>query len=187
MNLTALISQYGYFALFLGTLLEGETVLVLAGISAYQGYLQLHWVMLVALLGGFLGDQIYFWIGRRHGSWVLSRYPRLLPVFDRANVLIERYHEVLIVGIRFLYGLRTVGPMALGMSGVLAWRFMLFNFLGAVLWATGIGSAAYLFGNALALLIHDLEKAEQTLLIVVLLAGIVIWAWRRYKFKKKFK
>ncbi len=187
MNVAALISQYGYLALFAGALLEGETGLILAGFAAHQGYLQLHWVILVALAGGFLGDQFYFWMGRRHGAWVLSNFTGLVPVFERANVLIERYHEMLIVGIRFLYGLRTVGPMALGMSKVLAWRFMAFNFLGAIIWAMGIGGAGYLFGNALALFMQDFKKMEQTLLIVILLAGVAVWGWRRYKFHKKFK
>ncbi len=187
MNVAELISHYGYFALFAGALLEGETVLILAGFAAHQGYLQLHWVMLVAMLGGFLGDQFYFWMGRRHGAWVLSHFPRLIPVFERANMLVERYHEVLIVGIRFLYGLRTVGPMALGMSVVQAWRFMVFNLLGAAIWAVVIGGAGYLFGNALALFMQDIKKLEQTLLVVILLAGFAIWGWRRHKFRQKFK
>lgn len=187
MNLAALISQYGYLALFAGALLEGETVLILAGFAAHQGYLQLHWVMLVAMLGGFTGDQLYFWLGRRHGDWVLSRFPRLVPVFERASVLIARYHEVLIVGIRFLYGLRTVGPIALGMSSVLPWRFLIFNALGALIWAVAIGGAGYLFGNVLELFLADVTKMEQTLLIVILLSGFAIWGWRRYKFRRKFR
>lgn len=186
-TLSGLVAQYGYAAVFVGTLLEGETMLVLAGFAAQQGYLQLHWVILIALLGGFLGDQCYFWLGRRHGSWVLSHFPRLVPVFGRANQLIERYHEVLIVGIRFLYGLRTVGPMALGMSAVLAWRFVLFNALGAVIWAIAIGSAGYLFGQALTLLLNDLKKLEELLLLVILFGGVAVWGWRRWRFRKKFR
>ncbi len=181
-----LVAQYGYAAVFVGTLLEGETILVLAGFAAQQGYLQLQWVILIALVGGFLGDQCYFWLGRRHGSWVLTRFPRLVPVFERANQLIERYHEVLIVGIRFLYGLRTVGPMALGMSAVLAWRFMVFNALGAVIWAIGIGSAGYLFGEALTLLLNDLKKLEELLLFAILIGGVGVWGWRRWRFGRKY-
>lgn len=187
MSIADLIAQYGYVALFVGTLLEGETWLILAGFAAHQGYLQLHWVMLIALVGGFSGDQIYFWLGRRHGGWVQQRFPRLIPVFERTNLLMERYHEVLIVGIRFLYGLRTVGPMAMGMSAVPAWRFALFNSLGAAIWAVGIGGAGYLFGQALELLMHDLKKAEEAILVFILFAAFCIWGWRRYKFKSKFK
>jgi membrane protein DedA with SNARE-associated domain len=186
MTLSGLVAQYGYAAVFVGTLLEGETLLVLAGFAAQQGYMQLHWVIVIAMFGGFIGDQCYFWLGRRHGPWVLSHFPRLVPVFDRANVLIERYHEVIIVGIRFLYGLRTVGPMALGMSEVLAWRFILFNALGAVIWAIAIGSAGYLFGQALALLLDDVEQLEEWLLIAILCGGAAVWGWRRWKFRKKF-
>ena len=118
---------------------------------------------------------------------MLSRFPRLIPVFERANVLIERYHEVLIVGIRFLYGLRTVGPMALGMSSVPWWRFVLFNALGAAVWASGIGWAGYLFGQAMELFLDDFKKLEELLLIAMLFAGLCVWAWRRYKFRNKFK
>jgi len=185
-SLSGLIADYGYVALFVGTLLEGETVLILAGFAAHQGYLQLHWVIGIALLGGFLGDQIYFWLGRRHGVWVLSRFPRLAPVFARTYALIERYHEVLIVGIRFLYGLRTVGPLAFGMSAVLTWRFMLFNALGATIWAIGIGGAGYLFGQAMELWLYDLKRVEEALLFAILLGSLVIWGWRRWKFRRKF-
>jgi len=162
-------------------------MLILAGFAAHQGYLQLHWVILIALAGGFLGDQGYFWLGRRHGAWVLARYPRLLPVFERANTMIARYHEVLIVGVRFMYGLRTVGPIALGMSAVPGWRFVFFNLLGAALWAAGIGYAGFLFGQALELFLQDFKKFAQGLLIALLVAGLVVWGWRRYKFRKQFK
>ncbi|MBI3479080.1 MAG: DedA family protein, partial [Nitrosomonadales bacterium] len=154
--------------------------------AAHQGYLQLHWVIAIAMLGGFLGDQIYFWLGRRHGEWVLSHVPRLAPVFERSYTLIERYHEVFIVGIRFLYGLRTVGPMAFGMSSVLAWRFMLFNALGATIWAIAIGGAGYLFGQVLELWLDDLRYIEEILLLAVLCGGLLFWSWRRWKFRKKF-
>ena len=185
MSLTGLIADYGYAALFAGTLLEGETVLILAGFAAHQGYLQLHWVILIALLGGFLGDQFYFWMGRWRGTWVLSRFPGLVPVYERANVLIERYHEVLIVGIRFLYGLRSVGPLAYGMSTLQPWRFMLFNALGAVIWAIGFGGAGYLFGQAMELWLHDLKRVEEALLFAILLVGMVFWIWRRRSFRRK--
>ena len=186
MSLSGLIANYGYAALFVGALLEGETLLILAGFAAHQGYLQLQWVIITALLGGFLGDQIYFWLGRRHGVWVRSRFPRLAPVLARTNALIERYHEVLIVGVRFLYGLRTVGPMAFGMSAVKAWRFMLFNALGATIWAVGIGGAGYLFGQALELWLHDLKRLEEVLLFAILFGGLIFWGWRRWKFRRQY-
>lgn len=187
MNFPALIAQYGYVALFFGCLLEGETLLILAGFAAHQGYLQLHWVILIAMTGGFLGDQIYFWLGRRHGAWVRCRFPKLGPVFVRADALIGRYHEALIVGIRFMYGLRTAGPMALGMSAVPGWRFVWFNALGAMIWAVVIGGTGFLFGHALEPLFEDFGRFEGVLLILMLIAGLAVGGWRRYQFSRKFK
>ncbi|MFA6971294.1 MAG: hypothetical protein WC208_07840 [Gallionella sp.] len=77
--------------------------------------------------------------------------------------------------------------MALGMSVVPAWRFVLFNALGAALWATGIGVAGFLFGQTMALFLADFKKLEETLLIAILFAGFGVWAWRCYKFRSKFK
>ena len=186
MDVAGLIEHYGYAALFVATILEGETVLILAGFAAYQGHMELHWVFLVAMLGGFLGDQFYFWMGKRHGGWVLSNFPKLIPAFERANVLIERYHELLIVGIRFMYGLRIVGPIALGMSSVPGWRFVRFNALGAMLWAILIGGVGYLFGKTVALFLNDMDRIEAVLLGVIVLAGVIVWSWRRWKFRRKY-
>jgi membrane protein DedA with SNARE-associated domain len=186
-SLAGLIADYGYVALFAGTLLEGETFLILAGFAAHQGYLQLHWVITIALLGGFLGDQFYFWLGRWRAAWVWSRFRRFSPVFDRANRLMDRYHEVLIVAIRFLYGLRTVGPMAFGMGKVPAWRFAFFNALGAAIWAVVIGGAGFLFGQAMKLWLHDLKRVEEALLFAILFVGLVFWAWRRRSFGRKYQ
>ena len=75
MNLPELIENYGYWVVFAGTLLEGESVLLLAGFSAYSGLLELHTVIGVATLGSFLGDQLWFLLGRTQGAKLLARFP----------------------------------------------------------------------------------------------------------------
>ncbi|HET7862826.1 MAG TPA: DedA family protein, partial [Burkholderiaceae bacterium] len=73
--LGTLIETHGYWVLALGCLLEGETVLVLAGFAAHRGYLDPAAVFGIAAAAGFCGDQVYFWLGRRHGPAVLTRWP----------------------------------------------------------------------------------------------------------------
>ena len=65
MTLTELVAQYGYLAVFAGAFLEGETVLILAGFAAHQGYLSFFWVVALAMCAGTLGDQTCFFLGRR--------------------------------------------------------------------------------------------------------------------------
>jgi membrane protein DedA with SNARE-associated domain len=64
MHIGELIEKYGYLALLVGTLLEGETVLVMSGYAAHRGYLHLPLVMLIAFVGSSVHDQSFFWVGR---------------------------------------------------------------------------------------------------------------------------
>jgi len=74
--LSEMIAKYGYLAVFVGTFFEGETILVLGGFAAHRGYLELPYVMLAAFVGTVLGDQLYYFIGRRWGVRLLEKRPR---------------------------------------------------------------------------------------------------------------
>ena len=75
MTLELLIENYGYLAILILTFFEGETIVILAGVAAHLGLLELQWVMLAALLGSFGGDQLWFYIGRRWGPQIIARRP----------------------------------------------------------------------------------------------------------------
>jgi len=173
-SLAHLLSEYGYFAVFVGSLLEGETILVLAGYAAHQGYLSLQLIMLIAFCAGWIGDQIYFFAGRRWGVALLRRLPRLQGPAQHVNRLLMRYHEGLIVGVRFMYGLRILGPIVIGTTEVPAWRFMTFNAIGAALWAATIPTLGYLFGEALQLLLVDVERYEALGLMAIVAVGVLL-------------
>ena len=180
MTVQQLIASYGYYAVFLGALLEGETLVVMAGFAAHRGYLELPWVMACAGAGGFLGDQFYFYLGRRHGDFVRNRIHFLEQHTGRVNRLLARYGVLVIVLMRFVYG-RIVGPALLGMSEVAAWRFALFNFCGAVLWAALIGGIGFLFGRSLEAVLPNLHRYEMLVLAALALVGAVLWAFNRMR------
>lgn len=171
-----LVEQYGYLAVFLGALLEGETVLLMGSFAAHRGLLELPWVLTLAVLGGFLGDQIFFFAGRRYGRAILSRFPSLARSSARVQSLLTRYDVAAIVSVRFIYGLRLAGPVLIGMSGVHPWRFFCFNLLGAVLWALAIGGAGYLLGAALEIFLGDMRLYEAVVAILIACVG-ALWLW----------
>ena len=181
MTLPDLVAQYGYAAVFVGSLLEGETILLLAGAAAQQGYLSVTGVVALAFCGGTLGDQILFAIGRRHGAALLARRPGLAARAEPVKAMIERNQNWLIVGVRFMYGLRLIGPLVIGMSAVPARRFVLLNLLGAAIWAPLVVGAGYLFGHALGWLLTGIERFEFIALgaFVVTMAGLVLWRRRQ--------
>ena len=185
MLLTQLLSQYGYLAVFVGSVLEGETVLILAGFAAQQGYLSFPIVVMLALCGGTLGDQFFFFLGRYYGASLLSRFPSLSVRAQPVNQLIQRYHASLIIGVRFMYGLRIVGPITIGMSNVAAWRFTLFNILGAAVWAMLIAGAGYLFGQPLQWMLKNIIQCEKLALLLAVVLAVVFGSVRWVRFHRR--
>lgn len=179
MDLGSLIETHGYWVLVIGCLLEGETILILAGYAAHRGYLDPLVVVALASAAGFVGDQFFFWIGRRHGSAVLARWPSVAAQNDRLQALMARYHAAVIIGIRFAYGLRIAGPMLLGMSAISAYRFALLNAVGAVLWACVIGGVGWAFGHAAEVLMGEIRNVEGWVLLGFVAIGGVVWWIRR--------
>jgi membrane protein DedA with SNARE-associated domain len=181
MDLAALIQNYGYLGVAFGAFLEGETVLILAGFAAHRGYLLLSTTILVATLASFLGDQFYFLLGRRYGITLLARFPSLRAPVERMNTLVQRYHTPLILSLRFLYGLRIAGPLAIGMSELPWLRFFILNLLSAALWAAIVAGAGYAFGQVLESLFSDLHRYEEMVIIVIAAAGLLVWLIKRHR------
>ena len=184
MSLESIIETYGYWAVLVGTFLEGETILVLGGFAAKSGYLALPWVIVAAFIGSLSGDQLYFYLGRRHSTAVLKRYPAWNYSIERVQNLMNRFNTPLILILRFLYGLRIVAPFAIGMSSVSAKRFILLNTLGAGVWALLVGVGGYLFGQALEILIGDVKHFELEIFALILAAGAMIWFIHFYRTRK---
>ncbi len=175
MDLEALIRVYGYAAVFCGTLVEGETVVVIAGFLSHRGYLHAPLVAVAAFIGSYLVDQFFFFIGRRQGRGFLRHRPRWQAGAVRAEALLERYGTWIILGFRFLYGFRTVTPFVIGMSRVPAARFAILNAASAAAWAVAFTTAGYLFGQVMETILGDLRRHEAWLLAALALAGIAVW------------
>ena len=185
MDFPALIDSYGYLAVLAGAFLEGETILALAGLAAVRGYLDLYTVIAIALIGGFAGDQFYFFLGRRNGARILARFPDAQAHAHRLDAMLARWHAPLIVAIRFMYGLRIVGPVLLGMGRVASWKFMLYNFIGAAIWAPLIAGLGYAFGSVVESFLANAEQYEMWLFAVVIAAGPAGFAFHRLRSRRR--
>lgn len=173
-----LIEQFGYPILFLGTMLEGETVLVLGGFAARRGYLDLPLVILFAFLGSLSGDQLWFYVGRWKGLPFLERRPHWAKHVARVRDLLARYEIPVLVGFRFLYGLRNPTPFVVGASGYSPLKFLGLNAIGAALWATAVGSLGYAFGHAFEALLGEVARYELWVFGAAALVAIVVLFWR---------
>ncbi|WP_426508301.1 DedA family protein [Serratia proteamaculans] len=182
-DLAHYITDYGYWALFIGCLAEGETITLLGGIAAHQGLLHLPWVIAVVALGGTLGDQILYFLGRRFGGKVISRMKSQEKRIDRARKLIARHPMLFVIGVRFMYGFRIIGPVLIGASKLPPSRFVPLNILGAILWATIFVLLGYFGGEAIARFISGFDKRLTSVLFCALVIAVILllrfW-WRRH-------
>jgi membrane protein DedA with SNARE-associated domain len=175
MTFDYLVSHYGYVALVVGTIFEGETILIAAGFAAHGGYLKLQWVVLAAFAGSLAGDQFYFFIGRLKGKAFLHRRPAWETKVERVLKLFDRYRTLVVLGFRFMYGLRTVTPFAFGLSGIGASRFFILNLIGALVWSVAVAFVGYLFGAAAKAVIVDAEKYKHQIILGILWVGGLVY------------
>ena len=174
-SLTELVQQYGYFAVAIGTFFEGETILLLGGFAAAREYLRIELVIVAAFLGAIAGDQTWFQIGRHGGARAIARRPGWQAKAERIQQLLARWEIPLLLGFRFLYGLRNPIPFVVGAVGYSPWRFLAFNVVGAAVWATAVGLLGYVFGETIEHLADDIHRAEQIAAVAILLIGVGVW------------
>lgn len=184
------IQDWGYWGLLLGTFLEGEAILLIAGFMAYApegetATLSLPLVMLIAGIGGTLGDQFYFYLGRYHRDWIFRKFPNLRQRSEKIYTWIEKYPDLLIIVCRFIYGFRITTPVILGTSRVSALRFSIFNVIGAIIWSISVSLAGYYLGNVVEKFIGNLHKIQHYIVGAIVLIAVGLFIFHRIRARRK--
>src|SRR5213592_5277981 len=180
-----LLQKFGYLAVFIGTFLEGETILVMAGFFAERGYLEIFTVMLVACLGAFCGHVFWFWLGRTQGVRLLERFPKMKKHFGKGIRLFERYGAPAIFITQWLYGLRVTCAVIIGISKVSTVKFLVYEAITCIIWAIIIASAGFVFGTAVERILGRAAHIERYGLIVLVAVGVGVWLYHRWKEKRQ--
>lgn len=177
-----MLAHYGLIALFFGAGLEGEFAVVAGGILARHGSFPLAAAMVVATLGSFTADQIWYFLGRYARNSRLVARMKGKRLFARALDLLGRRPVPFILGFRFVYGMRSVSPVAIGVAGIPVRLFLPLNMLAALIWAPLFTWIGYRAGKAVLPLLHRLGEYGLIALIAVLVIAPIVWGvlhWRR--------
>ena len=180
-----LLEKFGYFAVYVGTFLEGETILVLAGFFAQRRYLSLPIVIVVAFLGSLSGHIFWFWLGRKHGVRIFKRYPKMEKHFGKGIRMFERYGAPTIFVSQYLYGLRISCAIIVGLSKISISKFLFYEAISCATWASLIAILGFYFGEAVDRLLGKAAHVEKYGLVVLLLIGFGVWLYHRRKEKKE--
>lgn len=183
-----LLHEYKYWIVILGALLEGEMVLLLAGGSAYHGYMNVHWVMFIAFIGALLHDHLLFFIGRFFGKKLLNKSSSWHGRISKVSDLIHKYDNLFIMSFRFIYGLRTLTPLMVGNSKIPWQRYSLLVSISAAIWSMTIAYLGFTFAMALEVILKDFDRYKKYLgigagLLVLGIIGILQY-WKYKKSKK---
>ncbi|MEH6719637.1 MAG: DedA family protein [Aurantimonas endophytica] len=178
MDLQDLIARYGLLALLVGSGVEGETIVLLGGLMVHRELFGFGPAVIAATAGSFIADQVFFALGRRYRDTAFVRRIRNKAAFQRALQTFERYPNSFIFGFRFLYGLRTVSPVAIGTTSVSAWRFLAVNAVAACVWATTFISLGYLFSQSIEAVMGRIGSIEHWAIGVAAVVLLMVLAIR---------
>lgn len=185
MSPEALLERFGYLAVFIGTFLEGEAIVIAAGFFASQGYLDIMLVTVVTFAGAYTGHIFWFWLGRVHGVRLLDRFPRMKRHFGKGIRAFERYGAAAIIITQWIYGLRITCAVIIGMSRIGLMKFFVYQAISCAIWAVVICAAGFYFGRAIEAVLGRVEHIELYVLLVIAVVALAIWLYHRWKEKKE--
>ena len=176
------IRTYGYVGVAAWAAIGGEEGILVSAFLAAAGYFSLPGVILASAVGGSLGDQIYFYLARKHGGLLLTRSERLRRVYPRAEKLLQKYGAAVVLASRFMAGLRIAIATVCGLFKMPPVKYSVLNFVSALVWSSFYGLLAYHLGPALRSRMPSV-RSPQFWAVVLAIGGaaLLLRLWLRKK------
>lgn len=184
-----LFADYGYYVVFIGVLLEnsmflgllvpGALILILGGLAAENGSINVWWVIALGITATIIGDTISYMIGRAGWTRVLQR-GSMGEAIERVRVQMESHSSWIILMYHFAGYSRVVGPAAAGMFRIPYRKWAFFDYMGGALWVVAFTTLGYILGVA-GLDFSDTRQVAQVIewIVLALLVIAVVAVYTR--------
>ena len=184
-NLLATFGNYVYLALFfiifaetglaVGFFLPGDSLLVVSGLFAAAGKLNIALVLIAFFLGSVIGDSTGYWTGRVMGKTLFNREKSFIfkpSRVEKAKGFFDKYGAKTVIMARFVPIVRTFAPLVIGATEMPYLKFLTFSVLGSLLWILTMVLAGYFLGGVIerALNIKLEDHIEKVVVVVVFLS-----------------
>jgi membrane protein DedA with SNARE-associated domain len=169
------VDTYGYLAVFIGSLVEGEAFVIVASFMAYLGKMHLPLVMLVAFLGTWISDIVWFMIGRYSSNNIFEKWQWLNRLNNQSIQIIGKKPRTMSFFMRFMYGLRIIVPFTLGKTSISNTTFLVYNAFGVFLWVGVFSAIGYFLAGLTETIfgkMRHLEIIVPTVVVITLLCFI---------------
>jgi membrane protein DedA with SNARE-associated domain len=144
------LSTYGYIILFAYSLGGGMVAIIAAGILSYAGKMDLHTSIAVAFVANALGDSMLFYMSRYNKAQIMPYVKKHKRKLALSHVLMKKHGDKIIFFQKFVYGIKTLIPIGIGMTKYPILKFNILNIISAFLWAVILGYASYSAGESLS-------------------------------------
>jgi membrane protein DedA with SNARE-associated domain len=171
-EIISFVTTYGYVAVFLGCLIEGEALVIFASFLAFLGELHLPLVMLLAFAGTFISDLTWFLLGRYSSDRFLHRWSWLRNLSQHSVRLVGIRPRTMAFFMRFMYGFRVEVPFCLGKTRMATSTFVMYNALGVCLWVGIFSGIGFFFAAAAETLFGKMQHVGLFIIVSAILLVI---------------
>jgi len=162
------IHDWGYIALFLYSFGGGMLGIAVAAVFAATGELNIYTVLVVATVANTIGDQFLFTMARNnksHAKEMMQKYKRKIAL---AHLMMRKYGSVTILLQKYVYGIKTLIPLSIGLTKFDGKKFFIFNLIGAIIWSLVVGLSAYLLGDVFLSSVEEFKTYGIVFLITLI-------------------
>ncbi|HKA17436.1 MAG TPA: DedA family protein [Blastocatellia bacterium] len=167
-----LLQRYGLWAVFFGTMIEGDLTLLFSGVLARAGLFSFEEALVVGTAGGFIGDSLSYLIGARfrERARTLHFFVRAKP---RVEKLMRRFGVLSVFIVKYVYGLRTTSAIFWGLAHFGFIKFAALTLASCAVWVGMLCGLGFTFATGVEKLIGDLKRLQIILLVVVVAIATV--------------
>jgi len=188
------IETWGYLFIFLvsflensvffGLIIPGQTIMIVGGFYAAQGALNIYQVMIITFLGGVLGGQVGYFLGREGRKRLIKKYEEKLHInlhLREVEQFFKKHGHKTVFLARAITFLRAIAPFVAGSLKMPYKSFLIWDVLGAAIWSIIIPLIGFYFGQHWEIISDNLDLFSFLLIII-----IIIWIWLKKKGSNEF-
>ncbi|MBA4124883.1 MAG: DedA family protein [Acidobacteria bacterium] len=186
-HINEILETFGIFAVFALCTVEGDITLLLSGVMAHSNFFGPYsfWkVVLAGTLGGIVGDNVGYWIGRLFRT-TIKDYGFYKVARPRIERLIDKFGGFAIIISKYIYGIRAAMCLFYGIGRMPYLRFLFLDVISAFIWALLLASVGYFFSGAITSIIGDFKQIGIALFFIVLVGIIIFYVVERYYLSEK--
>lgn len=179
------LSTYGYILLFVYSLGGGMVGIIAAGVLSYIGKMDIGICIAVATLGNFVGDSLIFYFTRYSKTQIMPYLRKQRRSLALSQILFKKYGILIILVKKYLYGIKTIIPIAIALTKFPFVKFSIINAITSLIWAASLGMLSFYMGEYIGDAYEYMKSKFWILLLGVLIILLVVYVYFKTKTKKQ--